>query len=48
MLVMMLTCIFFLIASMLKGDGTDFEEVEARRRTTRRWRKSESCGSTEP
>ena len=28
MLVMMLTCIFFLIASMLKGDGTDFEKVE--------------------
>ena len=28
MLVMMATCIFFLIASMLKGDGTDFEKVE--------------------
>ena len=28
MLVMMATCIFFLIASMLKGDETDFEKVE--------------------
>ena len=28
LLVMMATCIFFLIASMLKGDGTDFEKVE--------------------
>ena len=28
MLVMTATCIFFLIASMLKADGTDFEKVE--------------------